>query len=128
MMNNERGIEADLQAVKRIFVDYPKLHDTMSEELIKVSSERQDLLHALEFGKLDAIRMSQLMRDLKEVQVKRRKLKNNLEVLDEIKRFAFKKIKSHDINGVISRVNYITKKERSYTMRVRKDLQKLVEG
>lgn len=121
------SVEDDLQAVKRIFIDYPKMYEIKVKELERIGSERQDILHALEFGKINAIEMSKLMRDLKEVQLRRRRIKNNLEVLDEVKRFAYKKVREHDINALINRVNHITNKERNYKMRVRTDLQPLVE-
>lgn len=121
-----------LESIKKVFIDYPRLYEVKQEELKKVSSERQDLLHALELGKLDAIKMTQIVRDLKEVQIKRRKLKNNLEVLIEIKRFVNRvekqKIKTRDINDLINRVEHITTRKRTYTMRVREDLQELVDN
>lgn len=116
-------LKNDLDAIKRIFIEYPKMYQIKKDELAKVSSERQDLLHVLEFGKLDAIEMSKLMRELKEVQIRRRKIKNNLEVLDEIKRFTFKKINERDLNTVTDRVDHIINRKRNYTMRVRTDLQ-----
>lgn len=122
------SIENDLNAIKRIFIDYPKMYKVKKDELIKVSSERQDLLHALELGNLDAIEMSKLVRDLKKVQVKRRQIKNNLEVLDEIKRFTYGKIKEHEVNAAISRVDHIINRKRTYTMRVRTDLQSMVDS
>src|SRR5690625_2664041 len=120
-----------LESDKKVFIDYPRLHEIKQEEFKTVSSERQDLLHALELGKLDAIKMTKIASELKKVQVKRRKLKNNLEVLDEIKRFVHrfenKKIRLRDINNLISRIEHISSRERTYTMRVRTDLQKLVD-
>lgn len=121
------GVEDDLLAVKRIFVDYPKMYEAKQRELNSVSSERQDILHALEFGNLNAIEMSKLMRDLKCVQVRRRNIKNNLEVLDEIKQIHHKKMTERDIDRLINRVDHIINKKRKYTMRVRTDLQQLVE-
>lgn len=119
-------IQNDLKAIHRVFVKYPEIYEQKKEELRKCEYERQDLLHVLELGKLNAIEMSKVMRDLKEVQTKRRQIKNNLEVLDEIKQFTFKKIKENDINRVINRVDHIINRERTYTMRVRKDLQELI--
>jgi len=122
------SIENDLNAIKRIFIEYPKMYKMKNIELEKVSSERQDLLHALELGKLNAIEMSKIMRDLKQVQIKRRQIKNNLDVLDEIKRFAYKRINERDIDKAINRVDHIVNRQRNYTMRERKDLQHLVDG
>ncbi len=120
-------LKNDLEAIKRIFIDYPRMYEIKKEELIKVSSERQDILHALEFGKLNAIEMSKLMRDLKEVQIRRRQIKDNLEVLDEIKRFAHNKIRERDLTNLINKVHHIIDRERNYKMRVRTDLQEVVE-
>lgn len=117
----------DLQAIKRIFIDYPKMYEIKLNELKKADEERQDLLHVLELGNLDAIKMSKVMRDLKQVSIKRRQIKNNLEILDVIKRFAYRRIKDKEINELIDRVDHITNRERKYTMRVREDLQELVE-
>lgn len=120
-----------LESVKKIFIDYPRLYEVKQEELKTVSSERQDLLHALELGKLDAIKMSQIASDLKEVQIKRRQIKNNLELLSEIisfvKKTDFKGVNTKDLKQAMSRVDYITSRKRTYTMRVRTDLQELVD-
>ncbi len=121
-------IENDLQAIKRVFIDYPNMYEIKQQELKQVSQERQDLLHVLELGKLNAIEMSKLMRELKDVQVKRRRIKNNLEVLDEIKRYSHKKFKENEVNTLINRVDNIINRERTYTMRVRTDLQELVNN
>jgi|SRR5690625_709720 len=131
-MNNERGIENDLQAAKRIFVDYPKLYKVKKQELVKAEQERQDLLHVLELGKLDAIKMGKITRELKQVQIKRRQIKNNLEVLEVISKFSHafnnNSNKNKQIETVANTVNNITTRDRTYTMRERKDLQHLVEG
>lgn len=121
-------IDKDLQAVKRIFVDYPKLYGEKSEELKVINSEIKDLLHVLELANLNAVEMSKIMKQLKKARLKRRHCKNELEVLDEIKRFGFKRVKESEINTVINRVHHITNRKRIYTMRVREDLQNLVEG
>ena len=121
-----------LESIKKVFIDYPRLYEVKQEELKGVSGEEQDLLHALEFGKLDAIKMTQIVRDLKAVRIEQRKLKNNLEVLIEIRRFVNRferqKIKTRDINDLINRIEHITTRKRTYTMRVREDLQELVDN
>lgn len=130
-MKDERGIENDLQAIKRIFVDYPQIYKRKKIELEKAEQERQDLLHVLELGRLDAIAMTKITRDLKEVSVRRRQIKNNLEVLEAVSKFARRfnnnTNKNQQIETVVNTVNNIITKERKYKMRVRKDLQDLVE-
>ncbi len=102
------------------------MYEQKKDELRNCECERQDLLHVLELGKLNAVQQSKITKQLKAVQVKRRQIKNNLEVLDEIKRFSYKKVKESEINNVINRVDHIVNKERIYTMRIRTDLQELV--
>ncbi|WP_368652387.1 hypothetical protein AB4Y30_11550 [Ornithinibacillus sp. 4-3] len=124
-------IENDLLAIKKIFIDYPRLYKVKKQELVKAEQERQDLLHVLELGKLDAIKMGKITRELKQVQIRRRQIKNNLEVLEVISKFsqAFNNNtnKSKQIETVMNTVKNITERDRKYTMRVRTDLQKLVE-
>lgn len=128
---NMMSIQNDLLAIKKIFVDYPNYYQQQKREFGRVSSERQDLLHVLELAKLNAAEMSKIMRQLKEVQIKRRQIKNNLEVLEVVNTFSINfnnnKHKDYQIDTVINTVENIVNKERKYTMRVRTDLQELVE-
>lgn len=121
------SIENDLKSIRRIFVDYPNAYKQKQEELKLKSSEKQDLLHALELGNLNGPEQMKITRDLKKVQIERRKIKNNLEVLDEIKRFRHGEINEKKINNLINKIDHVVNKKRYYHMRVRKDLQDLVE-
>lgn len=125
-------IEKDLEAAKRIFVDYPRLYKNKKNELKEVEQERQDLLHVLELAKINAAQMSKIMRQLKEVQIKRRQIKNNLEVLEAINKFSHvfnnNTNKNKQIEDVTNAVKKITGRDRTYTMRVRTDLQELVNN
>lgn len=129
-MCKENIIENDLQAIKRIFIDYPKVYKTKKRELIKAEQERQDLLHVLELGRLNAVQQSKITRDLKAVSVKRRQIKNNLEILEVVNKFANSfnnnSNKNNQIETVTNTVSNIMARERTYTMRVRTDLQKLL--
>lgn len=125
------SIQNDLLAIRKIFLDYPNYYMQQKKEFERVSSERQDLLHVIELAKLNAAQMSKYMRQLKQVQIKRRQIKNNLEVLEQINRFSHNfnnnKHKDHQIDTVINTVDNIVNRERKYKMRVRPDLQELVE-
>lgn len=130
-IKSENIIENDLQAIERIFIEYPKLYKIKKQELASADDERQDLLHALELGKLDAISRTKIANDLKAVSVRRRKIKNNLEVLKVVSHFSHtfsnNSHKDKQIETVTNTVKNITSRDRKYTMRVRTDLQKLVE-
>ena len=124
-------IEEKLSIVLDVFIKYPQKYEELKQELMIIGSERQDLLHALEFGRLNAIQRTKLVNELKEVQMKRRKIKDELEILDEIKRFAsIVRLKERDIKTTIERIKSIKErhKTRTYTMRVRTDLQDVVDN
>ena len=125
------AIEEKLLVVLDLFVNYPAKYDILKQDLQRVGSERQDLLHALELGRLNAVQRTKLVNELKEVQIKRRKIKDELEMLDEIKRFASTvRLKERQINETIERIKRIEErhKTRTYTMRVRTDLQEVVDN
>ena len=66
-------IEEKLSIVLDVLVEYPQKYEKLKQDLQIISSERQDILHALELGKLDAIQRTKLVNDLKVVQNRRRK-------------------------------------------------------
>ena len=124
-------IEEKLSIVLDVFIKYPQKYEELKQELMTIGSERQDLLHALELGRLNAIQRTKLVNELKEVQSKRRKIKDELEILDEIKRFTSTvRLKERQINEIIERIKSIKErhKTRTYTMRVRTDLQDVVDN
>src|SRR5690625_2038048 len=124
-------IEEKLLIVLDVLVKYPQKYEELKQELMTIGSERQDILHALELGKLDAIQRTKLVNDLKEVQKRRRNIKDQLEILDEIKRFTSTlRLKERQINETIERIKSIKERQerRTYTMRVRTDLQEVVDN
>lgn len=124
-------IEEKLSIVLDVFIKYPQKYEELKQELMIIGSERQDLLHALELGRLNAVQRTKLVNELKEVQKRRRKIKDELEVLDEIKRFTSTvRLKERQIKEIIERIRSIEErhKTRTYTMRVRTDLQDVVDN
>lgn len=120
----------DLHTMKRILFEYPKHEQKLRSEFEKVSGERQDLLHVLELAKLDAIKFTQTSKQLQEVQKKRRDIKNELEVFEELNRhLSFKNQSTKKYDFVIQKIEHVfdRQKNRKYKMRVRDDLQELVE-
>lgn len=131
MINNEKYIEK-IETVREVIVDFPKQYKLAKDELSRVEQERQDLLHILEFARLDAVKTSMISRELKDVQRRRRDLKNELEYLNEIveslKSFGKLKVIENTLNRSIGRLRKISRSQsnRTYNIRIRKDLQELL--
>ena len=118
--------EQALKYARDVFINYPRRYQQLTDALVKIDRERQDLLHVIELGKLDAIAMIKVVKDLKKVSLERRKVKDELEILEEFKNI---KPKEHDINSTLGKVRSIQErhKAREYRMRIRKDLQELIK-
>ena len=124
-------VEQALLAVRDVYVNYPKQIKLITEAYTKTCSERQDLLHIIELGNLDAVGMSRIYKALRAVQKERRKLKDELELLQSVKDLIdAKRPTENRINHAIGRVREVKTKQktRSYRMRVRTDLQDLIKG
>lgn len=118
-------IESDLQAVRRIFFEYPKQLQYAREELQKNHEELLDVAHVFEFGNIngpDTMKLSKLYKDLRR---KRRQLKNDVEVLEKIEPLK-EKLHENDISKPIGDIRNLkeVQNNRSYRMKVRKELEK----
>ncbi|GIN22520.1 hypothetical protein [Siminovitchia fordii] len=123
------NLEKALQSVREIYVNTPKQYELANNELKKINDEIQDILHIFELGKVDAIAITKLGKDLKKLRKQRRKLKEEIEVLEKVKRFiSHQKPTEKIINNSIGEVRSTIEKQkkRSYKLRVRKDLQHLL--
>ena len=123
------NLEADLQAVKRIFIDYPKQLTSAKEELQRVHQELCDINHVFELANLSGPDTMKLSKEYKELRRHRRKIKNEIESLELVEHLKGK-VQQHEITNTIGRVRKLeeNRSKRTYTMRVRPDLQKYVEG
>src|SRR5699024_316130 len=114
-----------MQALRNIFINYPKQYNILKDKLMRLNNIRQDLLHVLEIGKLDAIEQMRITKELKKVSKERRLVKDDLEVLTQLKSVWEGKTSNKDISEVIgkskSKLNHIENRES--TLRVRTDLQ-----
>lgn len=121
-------IEDELISLRNIIVNYPKQYKLLKEQLTSIEKERQDLLHVLELGNLNAIEQSKIARELKEVLLKRRLIKDDIEILEEIYNFTNGNINKSTIGDVIGRIRGIMKRRenRKYHLRIRKDLQNYI--
>lgn len=109
-----------------IYVNLPKRYDEAKREIKQCELEIEDLEHVLEFSNFNASDGYKLAKELKEVRQKRRTLKNELELLEVIKRLnTFPKPQEKHICQAIGdiRKTLQVQKERCYSMRIRHDLQ-----
>lgn len=121
-----------LQRVRDVFVNYPKRFEENEEGLKRCDQETQDLLHVIEFSNFSASEGYRLARELQEVRRLRREIKNEQEVLQPIVKDFLKygKITDKNISKTIGDIRSIESKQerRTYTMRVRTDLQEKVSN
>lgn len=90
--------------------------------------ERDDLLHEIELGNLNAIELSRVSGRLRRTLQERRQLKNHREYVYTLKGFADKFITKGiigDAKHLITNINNLNKarNERKYTPRILKDLK-----
>lgn len=118
-----------LQHVKYIYVECPKKFEQLQNELRDTNNEIEDLKHVIELGSLDAVSLMRTSKELKQVSVRRRSIKNELEILEEIMHLVRQgKPSNKSISLAAGKVKSITERQthRYYTMKVRKDLQDLI--
>lgn len=123
-------VEQALIQVREVLINAPKNYQHLTDSLRILENERQDVLHAMEFGKADAIARQYLYGVYEEVSNRRRKVKNELEILEEVKALAERgKWNEHQVNTTLGKVRKIkmSQEVRTYGMRVRKDLQHYIK-
>lgn len=122
-------IEA-LKSVKDVYIDYPKRYELSQEQLKKVDSEIQDIVHIIELTNFNASEGYKWAKELQRLRRIRRGLKNELETLEKIKEFlTFQRPTEKNISRVLGDLRNIENKQkiRSYRMRIREDLQNLIK-
>lgn len=122
-------IEQSLKAVRDVFVNYPKQIELNETALKKIDQEIQDILHAIELNNFNASNGYILAKELQKARQERRKLKDELEMLEPIKSFLkHPKPTEKTIGNTLGDVRGVVQRQgnRKYTMRVRDDLQELV--
>lgn len=121
--------EQELKSVRDFIQNLPKEIEYLEKELIKCDNERQDLLHYVELGKFNAYEGYKIAKDLQLVSRKRRKIKDELDVMQT----AWSKL-----NGKLGNLNILNeaigdvrktlkqKENRYYKPRIRIDLEKKI--
>ena len=119
-----------LQAVRDVYVNYPKRYEEIKDGIKRCELEIEDLEHLMEFAKLNASQGYQMYKAMKEVRKRRRELKNELELLEISKRINNAgKPNEKILNQAIGDMRKVIKQQndRCYSMRVRHDLQELIK-
>ena len=120
--------EEFLIKMKNFFENIDKLKVDLEQEIRRVELERNDLLHELELGNLNAVELTKVAVTLRDVLKERRKYKDELAKVMTLKCFTDKynnKLITGDIIQVLKNLKTLEKKnkERTYTPRVIKDLK-----
>lgn len=97
--------------------DIGKKRDTLTYELSKVDAEIEDILHAAEFYNLNACEGYKLYKMLRDARIKRRKLKDYIEVVGYVERATGK-----DFANNVGSKSILGKETREYTPRVLNEL------
>lgn len=97
--------------------DISKRRDTLAYELSKVDAEIEDILHAAEFYNLNACEGYKLYKMLRDARIKRRKLKDYIEVVGYVERATGK-----DFANNAGSKSILGKGTREYTPRVLNEL------
>lgn len=120
--------EEFLIQMKNFFEGIDKLKIDLEKQITETELERNDLLHELELGNLNAIEMTQVAKTLKEVLQERRKYKDELAKVMTLKGFTDKynnKMITGDIILVLKNLRTLEKNNeaRTYSPRRIKNLK-----
>ena len=105
--------------------------NTLSDELSKVDCKMQDLLHYIEFNKISVKWCYRMMKEMKELRGKRRKIKNDMEILSKYNETKTKLLTSDNRKLLMTEIYKKDKqlnqpyKNREYT---EEDMQKILKG
>lgn len=119
-----------LQAVRDVYINYPKRYETAKEQIKRCELEIEDLEHLMEFTNLNASQGFDMYKQMQKARRERRKLKDELELLEIAKRLnnigkPNEKVLNQAIGDLRKKVEQ--QNDRCYSMRVRHDLQELIK-
>lgn len=120
--------EEFLISMKNFFENIDKLKADLEQEIKRIEMERNDMLHELELGNLNAIELTKVAVTLRDILKERRKYKDELAKVMTLKGFIDKynnKLIVGDIIQVLKNLRTLEKNnaERQYNPRVIKDLK-----
>lgn len=115
--------EEFLIQMKNFFEGIDKLKKDLEEDISEKELARNDLLHELELGNLNAVEMTQVAKALKEVLQERRKSKDELNKVMTLKGFTDKynnKLITGDIIQVIKNLRTLKSNQENRTYKARR--------
>lgn len=125
---NKVNVEEFSQIIGRVdsfLTDLPRRIKQVEIEIDYCQSELQDLQHYIEFNNLSASQGWKLANEIKQVRIKRRHLKDELDYLQAIDK-RMKNVFKHNsgVNDLAEGIKHTKEKHkaRTYVPRVRKDL------
>lgn len=126
--NNMSDEEEFLIKMKNFFENIDKLKKDLEGEISRVELERNDLLHELELGNLNAVELTKVAVVLRDVLKERRQYKDELAKVMTLKGFTDKynnKLIIGDILQVLKNLKTLkqNKETRTYTPRVIKKMK-----
>lgn len=83
-MNLEEDVSVLVSNLKNIEGEYKKILNKYSEDFSEQDKKQQDILHYLEFNNLNSVAAYRLMKELKEVRLKRRTAEDTVNLLNNI--------------------------------------------
>lgn len=124
----DMATEEFLINMKNFFENIDKLKADLEQEIKRVELERNDMLHELELGNLNAIELTKVAVTLRDILKERRKYKDELAKVMTLKGFTDKynnKLIVGDIIQVLKNLRTLEKNnaERQYNPRIIKDLK-----
>lgn len=122
--------EHEIATLRKILYDYPKRYKDNLEELEELHKELVDISHVKEFVDLHMYESYKLYKAEQEILNRRREIKNENEYLKPILEMIQNNNFDHKyLNKLIGEIRNIDKNQRvrGYRMRVRKELQDLID-
>ena len=114
--------------MKNFFENIDKLKTDLEKEIKRTELERNDLLHEIELGNLNAVELTKVASVLKDVLKERRQYKDELDKVMTLKGFTDKynnKLITGDIIQVLKNLRTLeqNKEKRKYKARVIEDMK-----
>lgn len=125
-----QDIEQTTMLLRSIIFDLPKAYEGNKLTIELCEKEIIDIEHVIELTTFNASRGYSLAKDIKEVRIRRRELKDQNELLSPLVEVVQRmRGFQNDLNKAIGDIRRIKQKHenRSYKMRVREDLQEEVQ-
>lgn len=127
-MNFIDKVIKDYKGLPTLYFKYKRWLDEAENKLTIINKERQDLLHIMDLGSLDAINLTKIAIQLRDVQRQRREVKDVIRVL----KFVMKcdtLLENNDLEGIVVKLLELKREmeERQYFIRVRDDLEHLIK-